>query len=521
MRSLTPPPSSPDIDSSILDPDPAPRPALPEAPECFADLRLDTIFARVTSSVWSEYGLERFYHDAPTDLRVVAFRQAVMRETERADLQPALLRFAERMRAVRRELDSQARSAHPLEAARFFLRAAQAYVDAVSALHGVLSLAELTSEGLRRWRDALARCVGSTGFAALAADCATTADGLARVSYHVRIDGLRVTVMPADDSPDYAAEVEHLFARFRGERMQGAAPQSAHAGHLDPVEAQILTLVARLHPAPFGALVAFCAAHAEFQDARVTRFDAELPYYLAFSEALAPLRRAGMTFAYPAVSATDKTLDLRGAFDLALAWELHALSRPIVDADVSLRDAERLMVVSGPNSGGKTTFARMIGQVHYLARLGFPVPGRSARCPVSDRILTHFERLDDLREGRGKLQDDLLRMHRILDRATPASLVILNEIFASTTVVDALYLARRILAELSARDLLAVCVTFLEELSTFDEKTVSFVAGVDRADPTIRTYRIERRPADGRAHALAIAAKRRVTREWLLRRLDA
>ncbi len=519
MPSLTPTAARADNCPSILYPDFAPPPEAREAPSCFADLNLDRIVARVASGVWAEYGLARFYHDAPVDVAVVEFRQAVMRETERAEVRPALLRFAERMRAVRRHLESRARSEYPLEAARFFLGAVEAYVEAVGALHGVLGDAILDSAGMRRWRDALAAYVDSAAYRALAAGCAATVDGLARVRYHVLLDGLQVTVLPSEELPDYADEVEQLFARFRGDGAPNASPLPFDAGRLNHVEAQILARVARLNPASFDALVAFAAAHAEFQDPRVARFDAELPYYLAFGEAIAPLREAGLAFAYPSVSASDRTLELHDAFDLALAWELRARAQPVVPADVALSGPERLMVVSGPNSGGKTTFARMIGQVHYLARLGFPVPGRTAQCAVCDHILTHFERVEDLRRGRGKLQDDLLRIQRILEAATPASLVIMNEIFASTTVEDALYLARRILAELSARDLLAVCVTFLDELSTFDNKSVSFVAGVDPANPTVRTFRIERRPADGKAYAVAVAAKHRVTRDWLVRRL--
>lgn len=113
----------------------------------------------------------------------------------------------------------------------------------------------------------------------------------------------------------------------------------------------------------------------------------------------------------------------------------------------------------------------------------------------------------------GKLQDELNRLHANLRRATPASVVVLNEVFNSTTAADALFLSRKILDWVTELDALGVCVTFLDELSTLNEKTVSMVSQVSPADPAIRTHKVIRVPADGRAYARAIAEKYGLTFE--------
>ncbi|MBY8889251.1 hypothetical protein K7472_31065 [Streptomyces sp. PTM05] len=492
-------------------------------PDYFTDLNLDQLFEVVTEDR-PGYDLLPLYRRRLRTADAVLYRQEVFRDLENPALAEGVKAFAERMRETRARLRQGARLRHRYQQQSWLLRSVDSYRQAVSHLVQTLKEADLGSRGLRAFRDHLVEYERGTAYTTLLEETATTQERLTAVRYCLTITGGKVKVTRYDDEPDYGAEVVAGFEKFSQGQTQDHSVRFREPVELNSVEAAVLDRVALLFPEEFQELDAYAERHGDFVAEAIATFDREAQFYLAYLDTLVPLKEAALDFCYPRMMAGATTVEGQGVFDVVLADRLARTRTTVVPNDFRLEAPERILVVSGPNQGGKTTFARTIGQLHHLAALGCPVPGREAGLLMCDAVFTHFERGENLKDLSGKLKDDLVRIHDILERVTENSIVIMNEVFTSTTLHDAVDLGTKVLRQVIDAGALGVCVTFVDELSELGPATVSMVSTVVPDDPARRTFRIVRKPADGLSYALAVADKYGLTHDKLaerIKRLDA
>ncbi len=297
----------------------------------------------------------------------------------------------------------------------WFLEAVELYCDAVINLAHDLSLANLQSRGFSAFRKYLNSYVASDRFTKLQAETIELKTNLSAVKYCVLIKDGSVTVRKYEGEIDYSSDVEQTFEKFKQGAVKDYSITFPETSGMNHIEAKILDFVARLYPDIFLALDNYCARNAGFIDEIISTFDREIQFYVAYIEHITTLKLAGLKFCYPQISDQSKEVYDYEGFDLALAYKLISENSSVVSNDFYLKGRERIFVVSGPNQGGKTTFACTFGQLHYLARLGCPVPGMEARLFLFDKLFTHFEKEETINNLRGKLQDDLIRIHDILD----------------------------------------------------------------------------------------------------------
>ncbi|HEX8010990.1 MAG TPA: DNA mismatch repair protein MutS [Casimicrobiaceae bacterium] len=238
--------------------------------------------------------------------------------------------------------------------------------------------------------------------------------------------------------------------------------------------------------------------------------------------AIPALQRAAAALATLDVLATHaaqaEALDwARPVFTAIPGLAIRAGRHPVVETqvehfipnDLSLDPARRLLIVTGPNMGGKSTYMRQAAIVALLASCGFYVPAKGAQVGPLDAIYTRIGAADDLAGGRSTFMVEMTEAAYILNRATRESLVLIDEIGRGTSTFDGLALAWAIARALALGNRsLTLFATHYFELTALPAEldgcaNVHFDA-VEHKDGIVFLHEVAEGPAD-RSYGLQVA----------------
>jgi DNA mismatch repair protein MutS len=176
------------------------------------------------------------------------------------------------------------------------------------------------------------------------------------------------------------------------------------------------------------------------------------------------------------------------------------IDEPFIPNSVYLNNsADRLLIITGPNMGGKSTVLRQTALVCILAQMGSFVPAESARLPLLDRVWTRVGASDDLARGRSTFMVEMTETAAILHNATPRSLVLLDEIGRGTATFDGLSIAWAVAeylhdsAEHCAKTLFATHYHELTELAERLPGAQNYqITATEREGEVVFLHRLER-----------------------------
>jgi hypothetical protein len=526
--------------------------------QAIADLHLDEIVRAIVGGGAPAGRLaarERFAHEVLTtlvrDSEIIACRQAVL--TDLLD-NPSLRERLEQVLPALEALGDVPRgeryrpTAEPgLERVARRLADLELLIDVVSRLNEALGQAPLTSPGLRALSVQLQDLRHAPEFAALERELP---------ALRAKLDSVRsVTIgvnLGPDLSPESATILELGATPIQGRRGllwrllgggasdHGLTPlQRGEGGPLGRPNELVRDLRHLLGQVVAPVAVALERFH-RVSTGAMAQLGGELALLLGAARLVEQLRAAGLPVCPPECAAIDdRTTRLEAAYDLGLAVSRQVEARSIVTNPVRFDErGGRVWVLTGPNRGGKTTYTRAVGLAQVLFQAGLYVPARSARLSPADAIYTHFPTREENRPGFGRLDLEAERLAAIFQRATPHSLILLNEALAGTSALEALDLARGLVRGLRLLGARAIYVTHLHELaSSVDEinattpgdgTVASLLADSDCADdgasaegPAVRrrTYRIVPHAPRGVSFAAEIAEQHGISFEQLARLL--
>ncbi|MEO7586608.1 MAG: hypothetical protein ABIS84_01120 [Arachnia sp.] len=387
----------------------------------------------------------------------ILFRQDVMRDFVR---HPALLRSLH---------DVTTRS---LGAEREARRHIYGLTDRPeSRLHSSVELLSLLLGFLRELRqlaDSNAAVVDSDGVTAfLAATSADLSDDyLDQVA--VNLDSLRfrsgipstVRLSPGNGIVDYRVDQPPAH-QGRLREFLGVLKRSPFVVTIAPRDEAGATALRHMRDFSLNELADTLEHAATHVQGYLHRLHRETAFYVGALNLLHEFQRRHVVRCYPEPDDSQpRILAFTDLCDAGLA--LRGQDAPVTnDLDA---DGRSLILITGANSGGKSTFLRSVGLAQLLTQAGLPVPARTLRVSPAAQVLTHFKREEESSLISGKLDEELTRMSGLVPDLVPGSLVLFNESFASTYEAEGSEIARNVVLALTRRGMRVVYVTHMYQL---------------------------------------------------------
>ncbi|QEW34318.1 DNA mismatch repair protein MutS [Erwinia billingiae] len=240
---------------------------------------------------------------------------------------------------------------------------------------------------------------------------------------------------------------------------------------------------------------------------------------LAELDVLSNLAERAWTLNYNCPTLTDKPgIKLTGARHPVVE---QVLKEPFIANPLSLSPQRRMLVITGPNMGGKSTYMRQAALITLLAYIGSYVPAEQAVIGPVDRIFTRVGAADDLASGRSTFMVEMTETANILHNATEHSLVLMDEIGRGTSTYDGLSLAWACAESLANRiKAMTLFATHYFELTTLPEKMEGVanvhLDAVEHGD-TIAFMHSVQEGAASKSYGLAVAALAGVPKEVIKR----
>jgi DNA mismatch repair protein MutS len=520
-------------------------PFLELSPASAHDLGLDELIAAFTSDREHQKEIRDLFSRLPRDPDVIIYRQAVLEDLL------ANPELAERFASLLPVIDSLFAASYGLEREMTWLHEVvwrvgelQNIIDCFEGMGEILRAVEsrIHSEGLRILQEEIRTAQNDPTYQRLVKELPgllSKLRGNASITIGVNLDsGLRpiqATLLSVNEKPFTDQSLLNRLFGVRADR-EGIAPlhsvpqhvEGPYSSPIDPLMVPLFADLANVLEKTAIPIADQLRQYGGLHGQLFTNLRQGLIFYLGALRMIQRFQKLGLPMCRPQIApAEERRCEVKDSYNVHLLLKHSRTEQEtgsaIVRNDLLIGPDGHILILTGPNSGGKTTYVQGAGVLHILAQLGCYVPGTQAVISPLDYLFTHFPLEEKAELDTGRFGEEAMRLGKIFEQVTRHSLVLLNETLSSTSFSESLYLAQdivRILRRVGAR---AIYATHLHELANRadelndsvpgDSKIISVVSSpIDTAVQATSgqvnpTYKLEIRPPLGQSYAREIAAR--------------
>lgn len=483
----------------------------PYYPALFEDLNLGTIIDCISEHWGSD--IRTYYSGFPKDQDTISYRQELLEDIQKDTIYGILYKFCLQMDQCKLFRSNKAEVTEEIQQAVWHIRETDCYCTSLQNLLTDLKKAVPSSRALTEFLKELEGYLSSPAFLSVVDKVKHFSELLN--SYRIRITYTdeKIVVAEAKRSDNYESFLKNMFP----EHQSHISNPFFSSLDLCELEAEVLNRYMKKNKSFYLDSVAFMKEHPTIEDEIFFQFRDELPFYLSFVHFQNYMKKNGYEFCRPSVT-TDHSIYADNLYDLALACVNVTENKDVIRNDVLYKTGEKFYVVTGPNQGGKTTYARSLGQMIFFAKMGLNIPASSAKLPYFDSLLTHFNVEESLESGKGKLKEELTRLAPMMQEKADNAYIVINELFTTAANYDATIMGKKVISHFMNRNCMGIYVTHLNELAAPVDGIVSLRAMRDTSG--VRNFKIERSAPGDSANALDQVKKYGLTYEQLKERLS-
>lgn len=493
------------------------------------DLNLTGLFeALFALSEGDDHALYRLCQDEETLL----YRQSIIKDFLRL---PGLLEELEQqLKAFGRfrfRFDQKTKGVQSLYYLIELLLVVEASVDCLYGLQQILSYYDIQSEGLMALKKSVEEMMHQPTFKKMEEDRKS-------IRYILKqINSVEVAINMTTGMRPYGAQVTKVntysYRYPKAFRQVADALEQTHTylGHqtkhyvpVFPVEQISLDLLEEIEFAlkeHKETIKKFIDLYNKIESAPFLKLHEEITFYSGGVTFFGNLQKKKLPCCYPEfVMEGDLVLKAEGAVNIALLehWLNTDMANELVANDCQINQGH-IILLTGPNSGGKTTFTQMLGQLKVLGQIGFPVPAQSVKMTISDKVVTHFPMIEQMSVDYGRFGRACHDFRDAFALMTDKSLLLMNESFAGTSHLESLEIASQVLSALSKKKFTVLYNTHLHELFDHCKELTPIKSWTAGAADEGNAFTIHEGHPKGYSRGLEVARENGVSYEQLVQNI--